>query len=850
MSLTFSEKLLASDGTADDYFGSSIALSDNHAVVGSIGRDDNGLDSGSIYVYEKDLNGNWGESVQGQTYRYETVKLIASDSTADSQIGYNVSIYKNTIVVGAQFNPTSTVKGVVYVYEKDASGNWGKSVDGETYRTETVKLIANFGYTDNALFGDSVSIHKNHIVVGAIYGNSGNGAAYVYEKDANGNWGVEIDSVTRRENAVLYASDSAVDSQFGYSVCVHNNYIIVSAPNSNSDKGSAYVYIKDENGLWGPQNNTLTYERYKLLASDGISNDKFGNDVAINGKYAVIAARGRDDKGIGSGAIYVYKKNIIGKLGIKVDGQTYRTQSKKLLASDGTNGSILGHDIDLYNNYIIVGAWGVSIDGADSVGASYIFKTLDGGNNWIEQKILAFDKQDSDYFGTGVAITKKYAMSSSDYDDDKGTDSGSVYVYKIPLITEETKALDVNIDEEDIDTLKSGIFDISGGKATLDETRKQKIKDMLSNALNNFDKRKKRRAALKLLFSQNSTLKKMIIPKADLDLPDGFKKSKALVVKAGETFNITDLGSDEGFYSVLDNGETFNISTENTTIKFTRNDDVNNNERYDVSANDWTNIVINSDKVINGGTFSDANKSGNLAPEDSVTIDGRIFIIGSVADGGAAGSGGDPYIFPIKSNTPVKLPNKHATYRMFEQGTNYINGEVERATDEHKQRMVNYAKKITPVTHNIVMDGYFYQKAFISAEGHKLTLDYSTKKATINEESIKFFNIRQSKKHFDCGEFKEDANCWTVGWTTKENKKIQVQLMFFPNPHIENGINVIPATLKNSTGLIVDNFKPKLMELPCLTTEKFGKLHRRLNKAKNIHQKMSIKNKNEKWHFN
>ena len=125
----------------------------------------------------------------------------------------------------------------------------------------------------------------------------------------------------------------------------------------------------------------------------------------------------------------------------------------------------------------------------------------------------------------------------------------------------------------------------------------------------------------------------MIIPKADLDLPDGFKKSKALVVKAGETFNITDLGSDEGFYSVLDNGETFNISTENTTIKFTRNDDVNNNERYDVSANDWTNIVINSDKVINGGTFSDANKSGNLAPEDSVTIDGRIFIIGSVADG-------------------------------------------------------------------------------------------------------------------------------------------------------------------------------------------------------------------------
>ena len=64
---------------------------------------------------------------------------------------------------------------------------------------------------------------------------------------------------------------------------------------------------------------------------------------------------------------------------------------------------------------------------------------------------------------------------------------------------------------------------------------------------------------------------------------------------------------------------------------------------------------------------------------------------------------------------------------MFEQGNNYINVEVDRATDEHKQRMFNYAKKITPVTHNIVMDGYL-PKSIISAEGHKLTLIILLKK--------------------------------------------------------------------------------------------------------------------------
>ena len=41
-----------------------------------------------------------------------------------------------------------------------------------------------------------------------------------------------------------------------------------------------------------------------------------------------------------------------------------------------------------------------------------------------------------------------------------------------------------------------------------------------------------------------------------------------------------------------------------------------------------------------------------------------------------------------------KLPNKKAFYRLFEQGNNFINIEVERATTEHKNRMIKYAKNI------------------------------------------------------------------------------------------------------------------------------------------------------------
>ena len=353
---------------------------------------------------------------------------------------------------------------------------------------------------------------------------------------------------------------------------------------------------------------------------------------------------------------------------------------------------------------------------------------------------------------------------------------------------------------------------------------------------------------LKFLFSRDTDVTKMVIPKADLDLPAGFKKAKALVLKPGQTMAVSDLAAGEGFYSVLNDGEDVTITTDNTSLTFTRGD-VGDNELYTVSATTWTDITINTDEVT-GGNFTENNKTGTLAPGDIVAIDGRNFIIGSVADGGSAASGGDPYVFPMKSNCPVKLPNKPAVYRMFEQGNNYVNVEVAEATEEHKRRMIDYASKLTPVTHNVVTDGYFYSKAFISAEGHQLTVDYASREVNTDESSMDFFTIKQGKNTFDCGDFKEEAKCWTVSWTTSEGKRIEAKLLFFSNPHLENGVSVVPSTLKNSTGLIVDNYKPKLMELPSLTTKKFGKLHRRLAKAKNMRQKINIKGKNEKWVFN
>ena len=71
----------------------------------------------------------------------------------------------------------------------------------------------------------------------------------------------------------------------------------------------------------------------------------------------------------------------------------------------------------------------------------------------------------------------------------------------------------------------------------------------------------------------------MVVPKSDLELPTTFSKDKALVVKAGQTFTISNLESDEGFYAVLDDDESVSFTTENTTLTFTRSD-MGNNELY------------------------------------------------------------------------------------------------------------------------------------------------------------------------------------------------------------------------------------------------------------------------------
>ena len=97
----------------------------------------------------------------------------------------------------------------------------------------------------------------------------------------------------------------------------------------------------------------------------------------------------------------------------------------KLKPRDGSAEDGFGYSVSVYGDYAIVGAYGKD----DCKGAAYIFKR--DGNSWKEQQMLfADDGRKDDWFGFETAISDEFVFIGSPYDDDRGEDTGSVYVFR------------------------------------------------------------------------------------------------------------------------------------------------------------------------------------------------------------------------------------------------------------------------------------------------------------------------------------------------------------------------------------------------------------------------------------
>ena len=389
-------KLTVSDGTFGDRFGYSTSISNNIAIVGAYLDGDQGSNSGSAYVMERDvLTGNW----------METAKLVAPDGAANDSFGRTVAVSGNVVIIGAyEDDDKGSNSGSAYVYEEDDStGQWN----------QMAKLTASDGEAGDR-FGVSVSVSGNIAIIGAYRdedAGESSGSAYVFEKDVStGHW---------NQTAKLTASDGAPFAFFGVSVSVSGNIAIVGADQGNDDDGvnSGYAYVFEKDDSTGQWNQAA-----KLLASDGASDDAFGLSVSISGNTAIIGAYQDNDNGSDSGSAYVFEKD---------DSSGHWNEAAKLTASDGARSDFFGVSVSVSGRIAIVGA-DLDDDNGEGSGSAYVFERDESTGNWNETaKLTASDGRDGDSFGYSVSASDNTVIVGAFGDDDNGAGSGSVSLFEM-----------------------------------------------------------------------------------------------------------------------------------------------------------------------------------------------------------------------------------------------------------------------------------------------------------------------------------------------------------------------------------------------------------------------------------
>ncbi|MFA4850190.1 MAG: PGF-pre-PGF domain-containing protein [Methanoregula sp.] len=335
--------------------------------------------------------------------------LTSSDGKASDHFGTSIAVNGSTTIVGSPFADVdlSSNQGKAYIYSRDKGGvnNWG----------QVAILVSSDGAADDC-FGQSVAVDESTAVVGSICGGSVHeGQAYIYYRNQGGadNWG---------QKAILKASDKAAGANFGESVAISGNSVVVGANQADlvggTDQGQAYVFYRDQGGSdnWG--------QIAILNASDKASNANFGESVAISGSSVVIGANQADlIGGSGQGQAYIFYRDR--------GGSDKWGQIAILNASDKHDNDDFGKSVAISGSAVVVGADNADLVGGSNRGQAYVFYWDQGGShNWGQIAILnASDGTDAAYFGQSVAIDRSTAVVGAPFASSDKNSNGKAYVF-------------------------------------------------------------------------------------------------------------------------------------------------------------------------------------------------------------------------------------------------------------------------------------------------------------------------------------------------------------------------------------------------------------------------------------
>ncbi len=370
------KRIAASDPSQLDYFGRSVSISGDRAVIGARDGDGNVNDSGAAYIFSR--NGTSWSQIS---------KLYAGDGAEDDSYGGAVSICDDWVIVGAQGeDDMGEDSGSVYIY--------GGLLPQ--------KITPGDGASDDA-FGSSVSLSGNRAIIGAPGDDdkgAGSGSVYIFEYNpTNGNWS---------QTAKLHSGDEAAGDGFGCSVAIDGDIALIGSwydDDSGSASGASYIFsYNTDTGLWS--------QVAKLTASDAEQYDRFGVSVGISGLTAIVGSDSDDDKGDSSGSAYIFTYDSASEEWL---------EKEKLTALDGSGGDHFGYSVAIDGSTAVIGMYALN----GSYGSAYIFTGNSGTGEWSQIRKLP------GHWTSGGFCINSVALSGDSVIVGSYTDSwnGAAYIY-------------------------------------------------------------------------------------------------------------------------------------------------------------------------------------------------------------------------------------------------------------------------------------------------------------------------------------------------------------------------------------------------------------------------------------
>ena len=335
-------------------------------------------------------------------------RLAAATGAPSEEAARSVAVDGDTAVVGSH---SADGRGAAYVFTRS----------GDTW-TQTAKLTASDGASGDGL-GWSVAIAGDTIVVGAPFDTVGvnffQGSAYTFTRTG---------APDRMQTAKLTASDGLSSDNLGLSVAIDGDTIVAGAPGdkigANSGQGSAYTFA----ATGGPDRTQTA----KLTASDGTAFDGLGGSVAIEGD-TIVAGVPFDAVGTipGRGSVCTFART----------GAAARTQTARLIASDGATQDNLGASVDIDGDTIVAGAPFDTVGANGGQGSVYTFARTGATARTQTAKLRASDGATDDNLGWSASIDGETIVGGAPGDDiAASSDEGSVYAFARTGATARTEA--------------------------------------------------------------------------------------------------------------------------------------------------------------------------------------------------------------------------------------------------------------------------------------------------------------------------------------------------------------------------------------------------------------------------